>query len=220
MLMHNIEIVDAVIGVKSVGKGMYGKRLQERHGYKLYTMSTPIRAVADREIPPDPATGASRYKVADLVRIADRERAKHGPGYWATELIKLANANGVKRLVVDGVRNPGEIRALQASLPSSAVFRLHGIVAPLWTRYLWAQKRRQSGDPLTFLGFLKMDLVDRGWFQPAHGQQVNKCLALVPPENLYRNVGTLEDYYAWIDDQVEEELGEAGASGPVAAGRP
>lgn len=128
--MSHIKIVDAVVGLKSVGKGLYGKHLQARHGYELYTMSTPIRAVADSEMGRD-AAGKSLYKVADLVRIADRERAKHGHGYWATELVKLADERKVERLAVDGVRNPGEIEALRAALPPGAIFRLHGVVAPL-----------------------------------------------------------------------------------------
>lgn len=72
------------------------------------------------------------------------------------------------------------------------------------TRFRWALERQQTGDPPTFLGFLKMDLVDRGWLQKPYGQQVNRCLRLVPKDNVFHNVGTKQEYLDWVDLEAEE----------------
>jgi len=197
---NSLQIAYAVVGKKAAGKGTFGARLAEKHGFTVFTMSTPMRAMATKEVGPD-------YAVADLVRIADRERAKHGAGYWATELLRLANEQGVRRLCVDGVRNPGEIEALRAGLPEGVPLILIGIVAPFKRRFEWAKKRLQSGDPLTEEGFRRMDEIDLGGpSQPEHGQQVARCLGMVPPENVYDNAKSLEAYHGWIDGQAARDL--------------
>ncbi|MEY4723450.1 MAG: hypothetical protein RLZZ324_963 [Candidatus Parcubacteria bacterium] len=202
----SLEIVYAVAGLKAAGKGEFGKRLAERFGFTVLTYSTPIRAVAERELGFEADGKTPKYKVADLVRIADRERAVNGPGYWSTPLLEIANARGIQRLVVDGFRNPGEIVTLQRSVGPETKLVLVGIIAPFDIRCARAQKRLQSGDPLTVDGFRHMDEVDRGIGQPEHGQQVDKCLAMVAPENLYDNAGTLDAYHGWIDGRAMRDL--------------
>jgi hypothetical protein len=60
-------------------------------------------------------------------------------------------------------------------------------------------KRQQGGDPAELEGFLAMDDRDRGIGQPIEGQQVDRCLALAEPQNLYCNAGTMAEYEQWIE---------------------
>lgn len=211
------DIVYAVVGLKAAGKGEFGAYLAAKHDFTIYTMSTPMRAVAEKEVDAMVRAGerpaGSKYTVPDLVRIGDRERGIHGAGYWAKELIRLANERQVQKLIVDGVRNLGEIVTLRESMPEGVPFKLVGIVADFDIRFARAQKRQQSGDPITLEGFQQMDIIDRGGPSlPEHGQQVDLCLSMVPPGYLYDNSGSLEDYHDWINACLSGRLPQGGAT--------
>ena len=198
--VSNIQRVIGIVGQKAAGKGAASARLAEKHGFTVLTFSTPIREVATKELGTD-VYGKSVYTVADLVRIADRERKANGPGYWATQLIRIAVERQAATICVDGIRNEGEIEALRAII-GPARLELWGITGRLTVRYQRAGLRNQQGDPVGLEGFIDMDDVDRGIGQPSHGQQVDRCLARVPYENLFDNSGELEGLIAWVDKKV------------------
>lgn len=85
-------------------------------------------------------------------------------------------------------------------------FVLVGITAPTEVRFRRFIGRRQDGDSDALSAFLEIDDRDRGVGQPSDGQQVERCLALVRPENLYHNVGTLDEFRDWLTDLVERCL--------------
>lgn len=186
---EDFDIVYAVTGEKASGKGEFGKRLADQ-GVAHMTLSAPMRVIAEREVGP-------RNESADLVRIGNLGRALHGTGYWASETLKLANQQGCRLVSVDGIRNLGEIEMLRKLVGRRLV--LAGFVAPTILRFERMRARGRKGDPETLEEFLEMDDVDRGIGQPSDGQQVGRCLAAVPPENVYNNIGTLEECRRWAD---------------------
>jgi dephospho-CoA kinase len=186
---QDIDLVVAVIGLKGAGKDVLCQRLAEK-GFATYRFSDPIRAEAVRRGIPD-------YTVAQLQDIGDEGRRAGGTGHWARKLLELARENGHRTITVNGSRNPGEIEALRAEAGNRCV--LVGIVAPWHIRFARIAKRGQIEDRAELESFLAMDDRDRGIGQPPEGQQVDRCLAMVPWENLYDNEGPIQEYLAWID---------------------
>ncbi|HTM68566.1 MAG TPA: hypothetical protein VL426_04655 [Candidatus Binatia bacterium] len=185
----DLESVISLSGLKAAGKDELCKRLTS-YGYASLRLSDPIRAEAVRR-------GFPQYTTDMLQDIGNEGRRQGGPGYWATKTIELARERGLTKIVINGVRNPGETKALLSAAGDRCT--LAGIVAPLMVRYGRVSGRGQVEDKYDLEKFLAMDDRDRGVGEPADGQHVDRCLALVPLENVYNNVGTLADYHAWID---------------------
>ncbi len=190
--------VICVTGHKGAGKDEFCRRMAV-HGYESVQFSAPIRQDAKVQFGPN-------YTVEQLVTIGNEGRRLHGHGYWAKRLMLLAAARGWLSFVISGARNPGEIEAARAEAGSS--FTLVGITAPTVLRAARIAKRGQVEDRAEIEKFLAMDDVDRGIGQPQDGQQVDRCMAMVPHDRIYNNAGTLEEYRAWID-HVHSEIANA-----------
>lgn len=184
-----LESVISLSGLKAAGKDELCKRLAAQ-GYASLRLSDPIRAEAVRR-------GFAQYTTAQLQDIGDEGRRLGGPGFWAAKAIELAKERGLAKVIINGVRNPGEIEALRTAAEGRCT--LVGVVAPLLVRFGRVAGRGQVEDRYKLEEFVAMDDRDRGIGSPPDGQQVDRCLALVPWENLYVNDGTLEAYHAWID---------------------
>lgn len=185
----DFESVISLSGLKAAGKDELCKRLAAS-GYQTLRLSDPIRAEAVRR-------GFVQYTTEQLQDIGDEGRRLGGAGHWASKALELAKERGHRRLIINGVRNPGEIEALRREAGSRCT--LVGVVAPIMIRYGRASGRGQVEDRYDLEKFVLMDDRDRGIGQPPDGQQVDACIALVPWENRYNNSGTLEEYHAWID---------------------
>lgn len=199
--------VIALVGHKAAGKDELCRRLAEA-GYGSLRLSDPIRAEAERR-------GFKNYTVQQLMDIGNEGRAKGGPGYWATKALELAAERGIVKLVVNGVRNPGEVESLSRGSPRGG-FSLAGVTAPILVRFARVSKRGQVEDRAELEQFLVMDDRDRGVGEPSDGQQVDRCMAMVPHGNVYNNAGTLEEYHAWIDAfraKIEADSGWRGEFG-------
>ncbi len=183
-----------VAGLKGAGKDEFCRHMVAAHGYQSVRFSDPIREEATRRY--------KDYTVQQLIEIGNEGRRMHGAGYWAEQLMLRAKSMGWQRLVINGIRNPGEIDAVGKS--SSWPITLVGITAPSMVRFERISKRGQIEDLPDIAKFLVMDDADRGLDQPADGQQVDRCMALVPHDRLYNNAGTLEAYHAWIDGIHED----------------
>jgi len=184
-----LESVISLSGLKAAGKDELCKRMAS-YGYASLRLSDPIRAEAVRR-------GFPQYTTDQLQDIGNEGRRLGGPGYWATKTIELARERGLTKVVINGVRNPGETEAL--CLAAGDRCTLAGIVAPILVRYARVSGRGQVEDRYDLEKFVAMDDRDRGVGEPADGQHVDRCIALVPLENVYNNVGTLAEYHAWID---------------------
>jgi hypothetical protein len=131
-------------------------------------------------------------QTSSLQDAGNEIRSRFGAGALVPIIAIACQILGWKRVVFDGIRNPGEIEALKKSFPGK--FILIGIVAPYNVRQQrFLEGRMRIGDPKTPADFAKLDERDKGIGEPPEGQQVAKCLALVEPENLIENGGTLDD---------------------------
>lgn len=196
--MHtDFDLVVGLTGLKAAGKDTFADVLAAK-GFDRYRVSDAVRAEAKER-------GIESPTMKELQDIGDALRRETGDsGAWIVRLMSMARDRGSRKVVVNGVRNPGEIEALRREAWNR--FVLVGIVAPTPLRFERFLKRRQAGDGDSMSAFLEMDDRDRGLGQPPEGQQVDRCLALVPWENVYLNAGTLEEYTRWINGILARHL--------------
>ncbi|MDP3962933.1 MAG: hypothetical protein Q8Q39_00340 [bacterium] len=153
--------------------------------------------------------GVSPPQTVSLQDMGNRWRKKFGGGVFTDVLLAAAELLRMRRLVIDGFRNPGELEPLRAHLEGRWV--AVGVVADIDVRKKrFLEKRRRVGDPVTEEDFLKLDRRDKGEGEPDDGQQVDRCLTLVQPENIIannRSTTELETNIArWYRAQVEPRL--------------
>jgi len=201
METNNFDLVIGSAGLKAAGKDVLGQRAASHYGFTHTRISDAIRAEAARRGITNPSTSV-------LQDLGNEGRQKSGDsGFWPKELLKMMSAAGKRLVVINGIRHPDEVSALKEILGDK--FVVVGIVAPVILRATRFLKRKQAGDPMTLEDFLVIDDRDRGIGEPPHGQQVDRALALVPWDNLYNNIGTLEEYWAWISSLLEKHLPQA-----------
>lgn len=76
-------------------------------------------------------------------------------------------------LIVDGIRNPGEVEYLRKKFGGN--FVLIAVDAPQKLRFERIVKRTRSTDPKTWKEFVFLDERDQGKGEPAYGQQTVRC---------------------------------------------
>ena len=201
--MENKAKIDLVIGLtalKAAGKDEFGKPL-EKLGFCSYRASDAIRNECAKR-------GEDNPSVEMLQDVGDEVRRKTGDGgCWMRRLLAMAEKDGCRLMVINGIRNPVEIDMLEEDAKTRGFrFVLVGIVAPIMVRINRYMQRGQDGDTLAMEAFLKLDDRDRGTGQPPDGQQVDRCLARVPWENLHSNDGTLEEFHQWAVKFAQKHL--------------
>lgn len=197
-IRNDFDLVIGLSGLKAAGKDEFGRRAESYFGFAHTRVSDAIRAEAAKR-------GIANPSTAILQDIGNEGREKSGDsGYWPKELLKIMQMQGRRLVIINGIRHPDEALGLRMLLGEK--FAHVGIFAPTITRAKRFLSRGQAGDPAEFEHFLAIDDRDRGIGEPQHGQQVDRALALVPWENVYNNIGTLEDYWAWISSFMEKNL--------------
>jgi hypothetical protein len=188
-----LELVIGLTGQKAGGKGTFADHAVERYGFHCIATRNVIIAALQ-------ARGIDNPTTPQMQDEGNRGRRESGDGgYWQRQMVATAVQNGWSRLVCDGIRNPAEILALREMLGSR--FVEVAIVAPLRLRTERFLKRAQVGARVNSVWeFLEIDDRDRGigTGEPLDGQQVDRTIAMVTPENVYVNNRSLDDYYGWI----------------------
>lgn len=161
-----LEIAIGITGAMGVGKSLACDELQ-RLGFAYVSLSEIVteevarrgikRTLGDRQI------GQS---------VGDSMRANQGADILARLMVEKINNSGIKKVVIDGIRNPAEVKYLREQVP----FKLIGLTASPEIRYQRICGRGRISDPQSWDEFLKIDSRDRGYGQPSHGQQVEACL--------------------------------------------
>jgi dephospho-CoA kinase len=96
-------MIIGLTGTKASGKGMVSEILREK-GFFYTSTSDQVRKEAILK-------NLINYTTADLQNIGNEIREKFG----AEELIKrcIKEADGKEKVVIDGIRNPGEVKELK-----------------------------------------------------------------------------------------------------------
>lgn len=196
-------IVVGVTGHKASGKDVVADRLKI-YGFRAYRTRDAIVAEAASRGNSDP-TVEQMQDIGNEVRLATGDA-----GCWMYRLIEMADNDGAPRIVLNGLRHPGEVQCLASELGNC--FVLIGVTAPQEIRERRYLARRQRGDTHGLSEaeeielFRALDLRDRGIGEPEHGQRVDDTMALVAPENLIVNDGSLEEFEAKVDAVISRFL--------------
>ncbi len=122
--------------------------------------------------------------------------------YGTDVLVKIAVSFMQKKdfLIIDGIRNPGEVDFLRESFGDS--FKLIAVDAPQQIRFERMSQRKREGDPATWDDFVKLDERDQGKDEPEYGQQVRKCVEMA--DMVLQNDGSLEEFQKKVEDTIKQ----------------
>ena len=115
---------------------------------------------------------ADRKTLQDMGNDMRRMYGKHILAKLAVEYLSKKK----EYVVIDGIRNPGEIQYLRQRFGSD--FKLVAIDADPKIRFERITKRAQAKDAKTWEEFVAMDERDQGVGEPEYGQQVKACMEM------------------------------------------
>jgi len=155
-----------VVGQIACGKGVLVEYLTKKLGFISFSLSSILHT----ELKKKNITEFTRKTLQDL---GDELRRRYGDEVLAKRAIDVLKEKKMHHVVIEGIRNPGEIEFLK----KNPAFILIGVKAKRELRYKRLLKRGKPWDPKTWNDFVKVDRRDIGVGQKKSGQQVGKCLA-------------------------------------------
>lgn len=154
------QIIIGLTGTKASGKGEVAEMLKKL-GFSYYSLSDRVREEAAKK-------GLSNCNIKDLQDIGNELRIQFGLGILAARTLNAANE---EKIVIDGIRNLGEIAELKKK---NAI--IIAVDAPLQSRFNRLISRNRASDPKNWMDFIEMDRRDKGVGERNEGQQVDACI--------------------------------------------
>jgi dephospho-CoA kinase len=198
-----MESIIGVTGPIASGKGIIASRL-ESIGYSRVSLSDEVRKEARRLGLPD------QREV--LQNVGDSLRSEFGNNVLAQRVAQTIEEMRVKdpaqKVVVDGLRNPGEITYLQEHFGMYTI----GVNADEEVRINRVVTRARESDPTTDTYALEVAMKrDMGVGQAENGNNVGECLKLA--DRIINNNGTKDE----LNTELQEVLTELGIEGTVSS---
>ncbi len=137
----------------------------------------------------------------NLQRLGNKLRNEQGKGVLAEFIVNKILKHGYKDVVVDSIRNPGEVEVLKKNLKD---FFLISIDAPLEIRFERICHRKREDDPLVWEDFVELDAREKGIGQNDTTQAVAKCMEMAD-FSLF-NKGDLSQLQKQIEEIYEKIL--------------
>ena len=162
----NKQIIIGVVGQIASGKGILVKYLTERLSFVSFSLSSIVHDDLKKK-------GTKEFTRQTLQDVGDKLRREYGDDVLARRLNELIKGQKKDRVVIEGIRNPGEIEFLK----KNQKFILIGVKANRELRFKRLLSRGKEWDPKTYEDFIRVDRRDIGVGQGKNGQQVRKCLA-------------------------------------------
>jgi len=185
MFYSLFSMIVGLTGSIASGKGVVADFLKERD-FVYMSLSNELRTlVSDKKI---------EVTRENLQFWGNKLREENGSGYLASLVVKKIKLQKYENVVVDGIRNPGELIELR----KLKNFFLVSVDAPLEVRFKRAVERSRESDPVDYENFLKINNKDLGIGESATGQGVGLCMKQSDFELI--NNGTFED----INGKVEK----------------
>lgn len=159
-------MIIGVVGQIASGKGILVKYLTEKLSFTSFSLSSIVHEELEKK-------GKVKFTRQVLQDVGDELRRVYGDDVLAQRIIKAINEQKKDRIVIEGIRNPGEIEFLK----KNSNFVLIGVKAIRELRFERVLSRGKKWDPKNYEDFLEVDRRDLGVGQLESGQQVGKCLA-------------------------------------------
>ena len=161
-------IIIGLVGQIGSGKGEVAKYLISQYGFVDYSLAHIVHEECKKKYPNETVTREL------LQNVGDELRSEYGLQILAERTYKKALQSGQERVIVDGMRNDGELLFLKKQ-PS---FVSIAIIADQKTRFERVLSRGKKWDPKDWKTFLKVDERDFNDTKNPNGQQVGKCIKL------------------------------------------
>jgi len=173
------EMIIGVVGSIASGKGVVSSAL-EKKGFAKLVFSDILREELKKR--------GIELKRENFQELGDELRKTHGADYLARKL--LHNVEDGKNYVMEGIRNPAEIKALREFKDTVII----GLEAPIEIRFQWIIMRNKENDPHSIEEVKKIDDRDNGKGEPEYGLHIEKCMKMVD--------------YKIMNDGTREQLGK------------
>jgi dCMP deaminase len=136
MELDKIKLI-GLTGPLASGKGLLAEKLKS-NGWTYYSLSQFVREEAKLQ--------KIEETRENLINIGNKLRADFGLGILAERCLHDVKArDDLEKIVIDGIRNPGEVDILKHFVKS---FFLVGVDAPTYLRYQRALARARTSDPV------------------------------------------------------------------------
>ena len=178
-------MIIGLTGANGAGKTVTAEYLRTK-GFEYHSLSDEIRnelAAAGRE--------ATRE---NLIEMGNQLRAEYGPAVLADRI--RARLRPDRNYVIDSIRNPYEVKFLQADKE----FHLLHLDGPIDLRYERVRQRGGPRAPESLEEFVEQEQRETESGDPAH-QQLRACYELADATLI--NDGALEDLHRRLDDRVK-----------------
>jgi dephospho-CoA kinase len=176
-----IKLIVGLTGTLCSGKETAKRILMERFSAYHVTLSDVIRGELEKK------KGVfNRFTLQDL---GNEMRRKYGTEILAKMAISYLPRDK-QMIIVDGIRNPGEISYLKKNFGNK--FVLLAVDSPQEVRWQRMQGRNKVTDPKSFEEFVEAEKRDLGEGEPAWGQHVRDCMQQA--DFTVMNDGSLEDF--------------------------
>lgn len=154
-----------VVGQIACGKGVLVDYLTKKLGFISFSLSSILHDELKKK-------NLKEFARKTLQDLGDKLRKQYGDHVLAKRAIKILKKQHKNRVVIEGIRNPGEIEYLKKN-PN---FVLIGVKSKRELRFKRLLSRAKPWDPRNWNDFVIVDRRDIGVGQTKSGQQVKKCL--------------------------------------------
>lgn len=178
-----------LVGSLGAGKGVVADYLIKNYGFVSFSLSFIVHEELRRR-------GIGTFTRKTLQDIGDELRKKEGQGALAKHALSILDKEGSTRVIVEGIRNPGEVMELR-KLPH---FVLISIDATRAVRFKRVIERSKPWDPKDWDSFLTVDERDHEDEANSHGQQVKKCMNMA--DYYIENNKDLDHLYGRIQEVI------------------
>lgn len=178
-------IIIGLVGPSGSGKTSLGNYLKKK-GFMLITLSAFLKKILEKR-----GNEVSKKNLQDL---GNKLRKRYGAGVLAHLALKEIKKRK-KQVVIDGIRNLGEIKVLKAQ----DNFYLIGVNARPDIRYRRARKKRKLKN---FQEFVQLEIRDTAGGIKSKGLQVQPCY--LNADFFIDNNFSLKIFYKKIDKLLEK----------------
>lgn len=155
-----------VVGQIACGKGVLVDYLTKKLNFISFSLSSILHDELKKK-------NLKEFTRKTLQDKGDQLRKQYGDHVLAKRAIQVLKKQHKNRVVIEGIRNPGEIEYLKKN-PN---FVLIGVKSKRELRFKRLLSRAKPWDPKNWNDFVVVDRRDIGVGQIKSGQQVGKCLA-------------------------------------------
>ena len=178
-------MIIGLTGKNAAGKGEIAKHLQDK-GFVYFSLSDAVRDEATRQ--------GLDHSRDNLIKIGTEMRGKHGNGILAKRINEKIRKLQNQDVVVDSIRNPGEIEELR----KNNGFILIAVHTDAKIRFERLLKRGRVGDAKTLKEFLEHENKENN--NEGAGQQLDKCIEMA--DTVINSNGTIEEANKEMDSYL------------------